>query len=96
MVRVRIGIGFLADFSDPDHGTIIVAVVDEGELALFARAQNISSLEVSNVIPIRALFFRKLIDRIDFGFGFQEPVLSHAVRLAKPKLCRKVKFRKLC
>jgi hypothetical protein len=48
------------------------------------------------VIPIRALFFRKLIDRIDFGFGFQEPVLSHAVRLAKPKLCRKVKFRKLC
>ncbi len=92
MVRIRIRIRFFVNLGHSDHCAIVIAVVDQNELALFAGTQDIASLKVSDMVPIGALFFFEPIDRIDFGFGFEEPILSHAVRLAKPKLCRKVKF----
>jgi hypothetical protein len=48
-------------------------VVDQDIIPLFAGSKYVSSLEVADMVPVGSLFFRKPVDGIDVGLGFQEP-----------------------
>ncbi len=70
-LRIRVGISFLDDSGNADHGLLFAAMVDQGEIVFLAEAQEIAGLKVTDPVPGGFLFLFQGIERIGLRLAFK-------------------------